>query len=123
MIIDFIRTRKNIILITIGGLLIIGLFVLFSFWHPFWRFQAGYVSEAQFGIDWPFTVSEAKVVCIGNASMLLETSAGIFGMTSNTIRIGYTSLEEAPIWKWDPNASNHRVPAESFWLYVNSLCR
>ena len=111
------------LLIIIGVVLIIGIFILFSIWHPFWRYQPGYVSAAQFGADWPFTVSEARVVCIGNASMLLETRAGIFGMSSNTIRVGYPSLDEATIWKWDPNAWNHRVPADSFWLYVNTLCK
>lgn len=115
--------RIRTILIIIGVVVVIALYFLFSYWHPFWRYQSGYISEAQFGDDWPFTVSEARVICLGAAEMILETRVGIFGMTSNAIRAGYSSLEESNIWKWDPNGWNHRVPADKFWIYVNTLCK
>ncbi len=117
------KRRKNHILIIIGVVGAIGLYFLFSHWHPFWRYQPGYVSEAQFGKDWPFTVSEAKVVCLGSGEMILVTSAGAFGLTSHASRIGYQSLEDSNIWKWDPNGWNHRVPADKFWIHVNTLCQ
>jgi hypothetical protein len=117
------KRRNTTILIIIGVVLAIALYFLFAYWHPFWRYQSGYVSEAQFGEDWPFTVPEARVICLGPAEMLLETRAGIFGLTSNAIRIGYQSLEDSNIWRWDPNAWNHRVPADKFWIYVNTLCK
>jgi hypothetical protein len=116
------RRTKNILMI-IGVIVAIGLYFLFSYWHPFWRYQRGYISEAQFGDDWPFTVSEAKVVCLGSNDMILETSVGVFGLTSNAIRIGYTSLEDSTIWKVDPNGWNQHVPADKLWIYVNTLCK
>jgi hypothetical protein len=116
------KRRTRIFLIVFGVVAAIGLYLLNSYWHPLWRYQAGYVSEAQFGEDWPFTVSEAKVVCLGRGEMILVTSAGAFGLTSHAIAIGYRSLEEANIWKWDPNGWNQRVPADKFWTYVNTLC-
>jgi hypothetical protein len=117
------KRRTNTILIIIGVVIAIGLYLLFSYWHPFWRYQSGYVSEPQFGADWPFTVSEARVVCLGAYDMILETRVGVFGLTSNALRIGYDSLDDATIWKWDPNGLNHRVPADKFWIYVNTLCK
>jgi multisubunit Na+/H+ antiporter MnhB subunit len=116
------RRTKNILMI-IGVVVAIGLYILFSYWHPFWRYQSGYVSEVQFGADWPFTVSEARLVCLGAYDMILETRVGVFGLTGNALRIGYKSLEDSTIWKWDPNGWNHRVPADKFWLYVNTLCK
>ena len=115
--------RRNKIFIIVGIGVVVALFVINSYLHPFWRFQSGYVSEAQFGADWPFTVSEARVICLGYGEMVLETRAGAFGLTSGTIAIGYMSLEDSKIWKWDPDGWNHRVPADSFWTYVNTLCR
>jgi hypothetical protein len=115
-------TLPAVFIIT-GVVVAIALFFLFSSWHPFWRYQSGYVSEAQFGVDWPFTVSEARVICLGDADMILETRAGVFGLTSNAIRVGYKSLEDSTLWKWDPNGWNHRVPADKFWVYVNTLCK
>jgi|WetSurMetagenome_2_1015567.scaffolds.fasta_scaffold365462_2 hypothetical protein len=117
------RRGTKTILIIIGVVVAIGLWFLSSYWHPFWRYQPGYVSEAQFGENWPFTVSEARVVCLGAGDMILETRAGAFGITSNAIRIGYQSLEDSTIWKWDPNGWNHRVPTDKFWIYVNTLCK
>jgi hypothetical protein len=117
------KTRINHILIMVGVVLVIGLAILFSWWHPFWRYQAGYVSEAQFGEDWPFTVSEAKVVCLGSGEMILMTRAGAFGLTGHAVSVGYMSLEDSGIWKWDPNGWNHHVPADKFWIYVNTLCK
>src|SRR5574340_1274740 len=76
------RTRN--ILIILASVLAIGLFFLFSYWHPFGQYQSGYVSEAQFGEEWPFTVSEARVLCLGS-DMVLETRQGIFGITSHAI--------------------------------------
>jgi hypothetical protein len=55
--------------------------------------------------------------------MILETRAGVFGLTSNAIRVGYKSLEDSTLWKWDPNGWNHRVPTDKFWIYVNTLCK
>jgi multisubunit Na+/H+ antiporter MnhB subunit len=117
------KRRTTNILMIIGVVVAIGLYLLFSYWHPFWRYQSGYVSEAQFGADWPFTVSEARVVCLGAYNMILETRVGVFGLTSNALRIGYKSLDDSTIWKWDPNGWNHHVPADKFWIYVNTLCK
>jgi hypothetical protein len=118
------KKRKTMIILKILGVVAaIGAFFLFTYWHPFWRYQPGYVSEAQFGDDWPFTVSEARVRCLGAGEMLLETRAGIFGLTSHATAMGYMSLEDSSIWIWDPNGWNHRVPADKFWIYVNTLCR
>lgn len=117
------KRRTTNLLIMIGVVVAIGLYFLNSYWHPFWRYQSGYVSEAQFGEDWPFTVSEARVVCLGAYDMILETRAGVFGLTSNSLRIGYKSLEDSNIWKWDQSGLNHRVAADKFWLYVNTLCK
>jgi hypothetical protein len=100
------KKRKTMIILKILGVVAaIGAYFLFTYWHPFWRYQPGYVSEAQFG------------------DMLLETRAGIFGLTSHATAMGYMSLEDSSIWKWDPNGWNHRVPADKFWIYVNTLCR
>jgi hypothetical protein len=117
------KKRINNILVIIGVVVAIGLYILFSYWHPFWRYQPGYVSQTQFGDDWPFTVSEAKVVCLGSGDMILETRAGSFGLTSHVIAIGYESLEDASIWKWDPSGWHNHVPADKFWTYVNTLCK
>jgi hypothetical protein len=117
------KKRRITILIIIGIVAAIGLYFLSSYWHPFWRYQPGYVSEAQFKEDWPFTVSEAKVVCLGSGEMILTTRAGIFGLTSHAIAIGYKSLEDANIWKWDPSGWHNHVPADEFWIYVNTLCK
>jgi hypothetical protein len=117
------KKRTTIILIIIGVVVAIGLFILFSYWHPFWRYQPGYLSEAQFGDDWPFTVSEAKVVCLGTGEMILVTRVGIFGLTGHAIAIGYKSLEDSSIWKWDPSGWHNRVPADKFWIYVNTRCK
>jgi hypothetical protein len=117
------KRRTTRILMIVGVIAAIGLYFLFSYWHPFWRYQSGYVSEAQFGADWPFTVSEARVVCLGAYDMILETRVGVFGLTSNASKFGYKSLDEANIWKWDPNGWNHRVSADKFWIYLNTLCK
>ncbi len=111
------------IFVILGIVAAVGLYVLFTHWHPLWRYQAGYVSQAQFGEDWPFTVPEAKVVCYGNGEMVLLTSAGAYGLTSGMIGMGYQSLEQADIWKLDPNGWKQRVPADKFWVYVNTLCK
>jgi hypothetical protein len=110
-------------LIIFGIFAAIGLYILFSSWRPFWKYSPGYISQAQFGADWPFTVPEARVICIGQTDMLLETRAGVFGITSHAIAIGYPSLDEAAIWKYDPNGWKHRVPADRFWIHVNTLCK
>ncbi|NJD61018.1 MAG: hypothetical protein FIA98_16615 [Anaerolineae bacterium] len=117
------KRRRTNILIIIGVIVAISLYILFSYWHPFWRYQSGYVSAAQFGEDWPFTISEARVICAGPYDMLLQTRAGTFGLTSNAQAIGYQSLEESTIWKYDPNGWQNRVPADKFWLYINTLCK
>lgn len=117
------KRRTTTILKIIGVVVAIGLLFLFSYWHPFWRYQSGYVSEAQFGEDWPFTVSEARVVCIGAADMILKTRVGTFGLTSHAKAIGFKSIEDSTIWKWDPNGWNHHVTADKFWIYVNTLCK
>ncbi len=119
---DRLKSSKTV-LIVLGALVVISLFIINSYWHPFWRYQAGYVSQAQFGADWPFTFKDAKVTCMGPGELLLETRAGVFGLTSGALRMGYTSLEDADIWKFDPNGWNNRVPADKFWLYVNTLCK
>ena len=85
--------------------------------------ETAHLSEAQFREDWPFTVSEAKVVCLGSGEKILMTRAGIFGLTSHAISIGYKSLEDAKIWKWDPSGWHNHVPADEFWTHVNTLCR
>lgn len=117
------KKRRTDLLVIVGITIAIGLYLVFSYWHPFWRYQPGYVSEAQFGQDWPFTFSEARVLCVGSADMLLETRAGTYGITSHAIAIGYPGIDGANIWKWDPNGWNNRVPADKFWIYVNTLCK
>jgi hypothetical protein len=117
------QKRRTTIFIIIGIVAAVGLYFLSSDWHPFWRYEPGYVSGTQFGEDWPFTVSEAKVVCLGPGEMILMTSAGIFGLTSHAIAIGYESLDDAKIWKWDPSGWNNHVPADKLWTYVNTLCK
>jgi hypothetical protein len=116
------KKRTMILLGMIAALAVISLVILFQYWHPLWRYQYGYVSEAQFGQDWPFTVPEAKVICLG-PNMLLETRAGIFALTSQAVTVGYKSLESSNIWKYDPNGWKQRVSADKFWTYVNTLCK
>jgi hypothetical protein len=91
-------------------------------WHPFWPFQSSYLSAQLIDEQWPFTVSEARLVCAGS-EMLLEASTGTFGLTSHALSIDYPSLEGSSIWKYDPNGWQGRLPAEKFWLYVNTLCK
>ena len=118
------RERRTFTLVIVGIVVIVVLyFFLDSYVHPFWRYQSGYVSQAQYGEDWPFTVKEARVVCIGQGGMLLETRVGSFGMTSGTVAMGYQDLNDANIWKFDPAGFQNRVPATSFWIYVNTLCK
>jgi hypothetical protein len=118
------KRRTTIILIIAGVAAAIGLYILFIYWHPFWRYQPGYVSEAQFGeADWPFTVPEARLLCPGGSQILLQTRVGIFGLTSGAIAHGYKSLDEADIWKYDPTGWHNRLPADKFWTYVNTFCK
>ena len=118
------KRRTTTIFIIIGVVAATGQYFLSVYWHPFWRYQPGYVSEAQFGAEgWPFTVPEARVICLGGSQMALQTRAGVFGITSEAIIVGYKSLEEANIWKYDPNGWHQRVPADKFWTYVNTLCK
>jgi hypothetical protein len=53
--------------------------------------------------------------------MILETRVGIYGITSHAIAVGYKSLEQTAIWRWDPNELNHRMLADEFWIYGNTL--
>ncbi len=118
------KRRRTTLLIVIGVVAAIGLYFLSVYWHPFWRYQPGYISEAQFGeAGWPFTVPEVRVICLGGSQMALLTRAGMFGITSGAIAFGYKSLDETNIWKYDPNGWHQRLPADQFWTYVNTLCK
>ncbi len=48
---------------------------------PFGPFNLAFSQPRTFGEQWPFTVFEARLVCV-DSEMLLETGAGTFGLTS-----------------------------------------
>lgn len=69
-----------------------------------WRASPYYISEAQFGDNWPFTVSEGLIQCIGKG-IVLETSQGTYGLTGYTDTLGYTNIKDSGLWKSTPDGS------------------
>lgn len=86
-----------------------------------WRASPYYVSEAQFGNNWPFTVSEGLVRCVGEG-IVLETSQGTYGLTGYTDTLGYTNIKDSGLWKSTSDGWG-KVPLSTFTSYAVNLCR
>jgi hypothetical protein len=85
-----------------------------------WRTSPYYVSEAQFGDAWPFTVSEGLIQCAGEG-IVLQTSQGTYGLTGYTDTLGYTNIKDSGLWKNSPDGWG-KVPLGTFTGYAVSLC-
>lgn len=57
------------------------------------------ISENEYGSDWPFKVSDGKLMCIGNA-VIFKTDKNEYAINGVAKQEGYTAIE--PIWKEDP---------------------
>ena len=86
-----------------------------------WRLEPGYVSEQQFGGDWPFTVPEGVVLCAGSGVVVLETRSGTFGLTGYSNTAGFTNIKDSGIWKISASGWGY-VPMSKFISYAVGLC-
>jgi hypothetical protein len=85
-----------------------------------WRLNPGYVSEKQFGEDWPLTVSEGVIQCPGEG-VVIETSNGTFGLTGFTDTLGFTNIKDSGLWK--NSDSGGKIPLSRLTSYAVSACR
>ena len=86
-----------------------------------WRKSPKYVSEEQFGEDWPFTISEGLVACVSGGGIVLKTSKGNYGLTGFTDTLGYTNIKDSGFWK-DAKDGYTKSPLMPFTRYVVRLC-
>lgn len=85
-----------------------------------WRLSPNYVSEKQFGKDWPLTVSEGTIVCNGPV-VLIRTSNGTFGLTGYSVTAGYTDIKESGILKRTDDGWGY-IPISKLVSYSVDLC-
>jgi hypothetical protein len=86
------------------------------------RLDPGYVSETQFGPEWPFTVPEGVVLCVSPGVEVLETRVGTFGLTGYSNTAGFTNIKDSGIWKMDSSGWG-LMPMSKFINYAHSLCQ
>ncbi len=84
------------------------------------RLNPGYVSEKQFGKDWPLTVSEGVIQCPGEG-VVIKTNEGTFGLTGFSDTLGFTNIKDSGLWK--DSDSGGKIPLSKLTSYAVSLCR
>jgi hypothetical protein len=71
----------------------------------------GYVSEADFGADWPLTIPEATLRCVPASAVILVTSKGTYAVNGlakgQAAKNGWKEIEE--IWREHPTTPGLRV--------------
>lgn len=85
-----------------------------------WRLSPNYVSEKQFGKDWPLTVSEGLIICNGPV-IVIKTSNGTFGLTGYSVSAGYTDIKESGILKRTDDGWGY-IPISKLVSYSVNLC-
>lgn len=85
-----------------------------------WRLSPGYVSEKQFGEDWPLTVSEGVIQCPGEG-VVINTDRGTFGLTGFSDTLGFTNIKDSGLWK--DSDSGGKISLSKLTSYAVSLCR
>lgn len=86
-----------------------------------WRLSPNYVSEKQFGKDWPLTVSEGIIQCNGQ-SVLISAGGGTFGLTGYSVASGDTDIRDSGLLKRTDDGWGY-VPISKLVSYSVELCR
>ncbi len=86
-----------------------------------WRLSPNYVSEKQFGDNWPFTVSEGLVECGSTGVVVLHTNEGTFGLTGHSNEHSYVNIKDSGLWKTSADGWGN-VSLSTFTSYAVSLC-
>jgi hypothetical protein len=85
-----------------------------------WRKSPYYVSETQFGKDWPLTVNEGLIRCDGGG-VLIDAGGGIYGLTGFSNTLGYTNIKDSGLLKRTDDGWG-MIPISKLVSYAVDLC-
>lgn len=82
--------------------------------------DAGVVSAADFGDQWPLTVDGGKIECLAGSAIVIRVASTTYQLNGAAAAQGFRDID--PIWKANPNPNIPKMNIGPLVSYGLDLC-